>query len=87
MRAYFIASALAGGALAVALVVIGTLRRQRVREEVRAAEPRIEDDDVERIIRDGALSKEDEPPLDLDEIAEEEERFWRSESWDGAEEF
>ena len=84
---YIIGTAIAGGFLSISLVVVGVLRRRRVQEEIRSADPVIDDDDVERILASGVLVKEDAPPLDLDEIAEEEERFWESESWDGAEEF
>ena len=84
---YIIGTAIAGGALSVALIVVGVRRRRRVREEIRGADPVIDDDDVERILASGVLVKDDAPPLDLDEIAEEEERFWESESWDGAEEY
>lgn len=42
---------------------------------------RIDDDVIARIIDHGEIFLEDDEPLDLNEIEEEEERFW-SESWD-----
>ena len=87
LNSYILLTLAGATVLAVTLVVVGVQRRRRLREELDAVEPRIEDGDIERILSEGRLVKNDEPPLDLDEIAEEEERFWRSESWDAAEEW
>lgn len=46
--------------------------------------PVIDDDAINQILTMGELTVDD--PLDLDEIEEEEERFW-SESWDEPEEW
>ena len=43
--------------------------------------PVVDDALVEQIIHTGQVSVEDDEPLDLDQIDDEEERFW-SESWD-----
>ncbi len=84
---YLLGTATVGAVFAVTLAVVGTLRRRRLREEIRPAEPRLEEGDIDRILTHGILVKDDEPPLDLEEIAAEERRFWESESWDGSEEF
>jgi hypothetical protein len=66
--------------LALAACVV-CLRRLRA---VTAA-PRLTDDMVRRIEEEGVLRAEEDEPLDLHEISDEEERFW-SESWDEPEE-
>jgi hypothetical protein len=43
--------------------------------------PRVDDAFVARIIEHGSVRVEDDDGLDLDAIADEEERFW-SERWD-----
>lgn len=60
------------------LRVRSTLAKLRRRSE-------LDDGDVRRIVETGSLVREEE--LDLDEIEEEERRFWESESWDQAEEW
>jgi hypothetical protein len=50
-----------------------------------ARAPRIDDAAVRAIVETGALSLEDDEPLDMREIGEQEERFW-SETWDEPEE-
>jgi hypothetical protein len=47
--------------------------------------PRVDDAAVRAIVETGALSVEDDEPLDMREIEAEEERFW-SETWDEPEE-
>lgn len=48
----------------------------------------LDDDDVRRILETGLLVRdEDEEPLDLREIEEQERRFWEEERWDEAEEW
>ena len=84
---YTIGGVAVGGLIAIALAVVGTVRRRRVREAIRSADPVIEDGDIERILHDGVLRKADDPPLDLDEIASEERQFWESESWDASDEW
>jgi hypothetical protein len=41
---------------------------------------------ISRIERTGRLNVEEEEPLDLKEIHEEEKRFWEEEPWDEPEE-
>ena len=63
--------------LAVAAGVTIHLRRRDAYERV----PVVDDAVIEQIIERGEIYVEDDEPLDLDVIEDEEERFW-SESWD-----
>jgi hypothetical protein len=47
--------------------------------------PPVDDQAVETILSMGTLAVEDDEPLDIEEIDDEERRFW-SESWDEPEE-
>lgn len=71
------------GALAVlgGLAVRGRLDAIRSRDR-----PGLDDDAVRRIEETGRLAVEADPPLDIDEIEEAEDRFW-SERWDEPEEW
>jgi len=66
------------GAMAVAAAV---RLRQRLRDGRSPEGPEVDDDAVRRILETGRLTSSEEPPLDLEEIEEAEERFW-SEPWD-----
>lgn len=69
------------GGLAL-LLVLGWLRvRARLRAKRDAGDPDVDDDAVRRIIREGRLETDEDEPLDLDEVEEEERRFW-NENWD-----
>lgn len=70
-----------GGVVAYAWVSM----RLRIRKTLEVSPPRIEDDDVRRIVENGVLVTDDPEPLDLKKIQREEEEFW-GESWDEAEE-
>lgn len=73
-------------ALLVGLAVTsGILLRRRLRRQRWGAEPRVDDAAVRAILNKGVLVTDEEEPLDLGEIEEEERRFWR-ESWDEPEE-
>jgi len=72
-------------ALGALAVLAGTAVRRRVRELRGSRTPTLDDEAVRRILEAGTLTVEDEPPLDLDEIEEAEDRFW-SERWDEPEE-
>jgi hypothetical protein len=71
------------GALAVlgGLAVRGRLDATRSRDR-----PALDDDAVRRIEETGRFAVEDDPPLDIDEIEDAEDRFW-SERWDEPEEW
>ena len=59
--------------------------RLRIRKTLEVTPPRIEDDDVRRIVENGVLVTDDPEPLDLKKIQREEEELW-GESWDEVEE-
>lgn len=63
--------------LAMAAGVTVHARRRRTYRRV----PTVDDALIAQIIEHGAVRVEDDDPLDLDVIDDEEERFW-SESWD-----
>ena len=64
----------------------GAAVRRRLDASLGEADPSLDDEAIRRIEETGALTVDEEPPLDLDEIEEEEERFW-SEQWDEPEEW
>jgi len=59
-----------------------TRRRQLVGRGL----PSVDDDAIQRILETGELFLEEDEPLDLEEIDQEEERFW-SETWDEPEDW
>ncbi len=70
----------AAGLLALVLAAAVTLRARR-RRAFRRRGPRVDDAVIVQIIERGEVWVDEDEPLDLEEIDEEEERFW-SESWD-----
>mgnify|MGYP001076976342 CR=1 FL=1 len=79
---------LALGLALVALVIYAGLRRRRaLRERLRTDPIELDDAAVRRIERMGTLATPEEEPLDLDEIEEEERRFWDDEDWNPAEQY
>lgn len=73
-------------ALSVLVLVAGAAARRRILRRTRPVADGLSDDDVRQIEEGGLLFREDDEPLDMDEIRAEEDRFWASESWDRAEE-
>ncbi|MBW3534658.1 MAG: hypothetical protein KY453_05485 [Gemmatimonadetes bacterium] len=73
------------GGLAVLVVVAAVRLRRRLGPPADAA-PRLDDDAIRRIEAEGRFLSQEDEPLDLNEIAEEERRFWDEEEWDSAEE-
>jgi hypothetical protein len=72
-----------GLVLAMLALAAGVLYLQRLKATVDP--PRLTDEMMRRIETDGWLAPDEEEPLDIEAIAEEEDRFW-SESWDEPEE-
>lgn len=70
--------------LAVLAAIGGLIGVERVRA-ARRSHPHITDDMVRRVEEDGELWVEDDEPLDLESIREEEERFF--DDWDEIEEW
>jgi hypothetical protein len=75
-------------AFAALVGLAGVRHRQRIRSmRAPGGTPRIDDDALHRILRDGTLTVPDEDePIDADEAARAEDEFW-SESWDEPEEY
>lgn len=70
-----------------ALAVLGGLEVRRKARTSRHEDPAsLDDDAIRRIMDTGALTVDEDPPLDMEEIEEEEERFW-SERWDEPDEW
>jgi len=73
------------GLLVVLAIVACLIAYARRKVLLASYHPRIDDDAVRTILATGALSVDEDEPLDLREIGEEEERFW-AETWDEPEE-
>jgi hypothetical protein len=71
--------------LIVLAFAAGISLRVRLREHVHPRTPVVDDQAVETILSMGTLTVEEDEPLDIEEIDDEERRFW-SESWDEPEE-
>ncbi|MDA0329495.1 MAG: hypothetical protein O2958_10865 [Gemmatimonadetes bacterium] len=67
--------------LSLLVAAAGVTLYARRTQGIMARGPRVDDDVIARIIDHGEIFFEDDEPLDLDEIDEEEQRFW-SDSWD-----
>ena len=68
------------------LVMAAALRMYMRRKELFSSDvPVLDETAIQTILEIGEISTDEDEPLDLEEIDEEEERFWR-ESWDEPEE-
>lgn len=72
--------------LGVMALVGGLAVRIGMRERPWSRGPVVDDDAVRRILETGTLATEEDEPLDLDDIAEQERRF-KSETWDEPDEW
>lgn len=70
-----------GVGLAILAMAAGVSLGVRRRESFGVRTPVVDDDLIRTIIEKGEIHVEEDAPLDLDEVDDEEERFW-SESWD-----
>lgn len=68
------------------VVASGVSLRSKLRRGIEQPEPRVDDDAVRRILETGRLATDEDEPLDLREIEDEERRFW-SESWEDPDEW
>jgi hypothetical protein len=68
------------GALTVLVIAACILVYVRRRASFSRRAPRLDDDAVRTIVATGALSVDEDEPLDMREIEAEEERFWRETS-------
>ncbi len=83
MSLRFLSAVLLGAVLAYAW----WRRRRTLRERVGSQELRVDDDAIRRIESSGRLAAPGDEPLDLEEIEEEERRFWEDEDWNPAERY
>jgi hypothetical protein len=67
--------------LAALVVAAGVTLHVRRKEAIASAAPVVDDEVLDQILTKGEVWVEEDEPLDLEEIDDEEERFW-SESWD-----
>ena len=68
------------------LVMAAALRMYMRRKELFSSDVAVlAENAIQTILEIGEISTDEDEPLDLEEIDEEEERFWR-ESWDAPEE-
>jgi hypothetical protein len=68
-------------AMSSALAVAAGWSLHERRRRLTRARPVVDDDAIQHILETGELWVEEDAPLDLEEIDQEEERFW-SETWD-----
>lgn len=73
--------------LGLLLVAAGVRLRARLRRRSDPWGPTVDDEALRRIVEEGRLVTDEDEPLDLREIREEERRFWEEERWDEADEF
>jgi len=73
-------------AVAAALTVAAGWSLYERRKRLARRQPVLDDDAIQRILETGELYVEEDEPLNLRAIDEEEERFW-SETWDEPEDW
>jgi hypothetical protein len=66
------------------LAMLAGLRFLKLRADRANGSTRLTDDLIRRIEEEGSLELEEDEPLDLAQIDEEEARFWEEERWDEA---
>ncbi len=59
--------------------------RIRLRRSLRTQRVEVDDEAIAKILEDGVLATDEDDPLDLEHIRQEEESFWE-ETWDEPEE-
>ncbi len=69
-------------ALVGLMVVAGVAVRRRIRQDVGRRRPEVDDEAVRAILRTGVLATDEDEPLDIGEIDDEERRFWSERSED-----
>jgi len=72
--------------LVVLAFAAGISIRVRFHEHLRPRIPVVDDEALDAILITGTLPADEDEPLDIGEIDEEERKFW-SDSWDGPEEW
>ncbi len=59
--------------------------RSRLRRNLRSQAVEVDDEVIAQILEEGVLATDEDDPLDLEHIRQEEEKFWEK-TWDEAEE-
>ncbi len=59
--------------------------RSRLRASMRSQTVEVDDEAIAQILEEGVLATDEDDPLDLEHIRQEEENFWKK-TWDEAEE-
>ena len=72
--------------LTVLAIAAGVSLRARLKERIGTTLPVVDDAAVEDILRYGRIRSQEDEPLDLPGIEEEERKFW-SETWDEPDEW
>lgn len=70
-----------GAGLSALTIAAAVTLRTRRRSRFARTTPVVDDEVIEQILTRGEVHVDEDEPLDLDEIRDEEERFW-SETWD-----
>ena len=72
--------------LTVLVVTAGVSSRMQLRDRVEKNRPSVDDAAIEDMLATGALTTEEDSPLDIKQIDDEEHKFW-SQTWDEPDEW
>ncbi len=85
MMAVGVSSVLVWVGLGILAAVAWFSVRSRLRRSLRSRSVEVDDEAIARILEDGVLATDEDDPLDLEHIRQEEENFWEK-TWDEPEE-
>ena len=72
--------------LTVLVVTAGVSLRMQLRDRVEKNRPSVDDAAIEEILVTGALTTDEDSPLNIEQIDDEEHKFW-SQTWDEPDEW
>ena len=72
--------------LPVLVVTAGVSFRVQLRDRVEKNRPSVDDAAIEEILATGALTTDEDSPLNIEQIDDEEQKFW-SQTWDEPDEW
>ena len=72
--------------LTVLVVTAGVSFRVQLRDRVEKNRPSVDDAAIEEILATGALTTDEDSPLNIEQIDDEEQKFW-SQPWDEPDEW
>ena len=72
--------------LTVLVVTAGVNFRVQLRDRVEKNRPSVDDAAIEEILATGALTTDEDSPLNIEQIDDEEQKFW-SQTWDKPDEW